>query len=860
MWDCGSARFCVCVAAGTGLSMCLCPEGWLLVAVACGSGVVLGLAGGSSSVLRTLRGLLTASLLVSAVGLVASERVTAQCANVRVLGERTVTLRGTVCGFAQQSQTGGSVVMKTSGRRVLVRLRSLPADLRPGDTLTVTGSLRNSAGRRNDGGYSEAAYLFQQNVWYVLDVPGFLRPLVKRGRSSGGVVGAYVAPLRRWARETIQKRMVGEERAFLLALVLGERGEFSQETKVAFRDSGLVHILSVSGMHTALVGLAALILLKGVGIRDRAALAGAAALVWFYCSLSGFQPPTVRAALMLTWVAASRLLRRSADLMNPLFGSCAVLLLVNPRYFWDAGFQLSYLATGSIIMSARLAGRLKQAVRMPGWAWKYAGSTALTTSVAQLGVLPLLALQFGSVSLVAVPANLLGIPLASAGLVCGFCSLALAGVFPWVAGYSFDLTWLLLRLCNLVAGLAASAPHAVLELSRPHVVEVVVFLGAFFAALSLAATIERRGPPGKTAALVVTASCVAMLLGRFAGVGPAGALSGLPWGGEGRMTVDFLDVGQGDAALLRLPDGSSLLVDVGDAKGGWNCGERVVAPYLRAKNLRAVDAAIVTHFHSDHAGGLPWLIQRGKVGRVMTSGADTTSAVWGLVARAARARGTALEATARSGSVIRAAAGGARRREAVMRFLHPTGRTSPDTSSSSLNDSSVVCVLEYEGVRVVFTGDVSATVLDAVADRIGAPAGDPGANGEPRAHGVGRPGGESRPAVTIVKAAHHGAAETLSERFVASVRPDYVVFSVGRKNRFGHPSRDVVESYKHVGARVFRTDVDGCVSFEVSRLLSVRTADPGASHPFLGRAKKWRAERTLRAFALLSFARGLRRR
>ncbi len=844
MWNCGSARFCLCVVTGTGLSMCLCPDSWLLLVVALLVTLLAARRGGPSGFWVTLRDLLTASAVVATVGFAASERVSAESAGVTLLAERTATVRGRVCAFPQPARTGGSVLVRASGRKVLVRLRKLPDDMSPGDTLTVTGSLRTSLGARNQSGYSEAAYLFQQGVWHVLEVPGFLRPSLKRADGSRGVVGTYVAPLRQWIRESIRKRMTGEERAFLLALTLGERGEFSEETKAAFRDSGLVHILSVSGLHTALVGLAALILLKGAGFRERAALVGAVVLVWFYCGLSGFQPPTVRAALMLTWMTCSRLFGRSTELLAPLFASCAALLLVSPRYFWDPGFQLSYLATGSVIMSVKLARRLKQVVRVPDRLWKYVGATALTTCVAQLGVLPLLALQFGSVSMVAVPANLLGIPLASGGLVCGFFALVLAGVFPWAAGWAFDLTWLLLRLCNLVAGLTSSMPRAVLELSRPHAAEVVVFVICFFAALSLTAGAERRSSKMHWTAMLLTISCVAILLARFVGAIPAKLPAGRGTGGASRLTVDFLDVGQGDAALIRFPDGGSVLVDAGEAKEGWDSGQKVLAPFLRAVGLRRVDLALVSHFHSDHAGGLMWLVEKGRIGRVVTSAADGTSCLRKSVARACRKQRIALDTAGRSGKSLGDTAEVSRHgRSASIYFVHPTGGTAFDTSSSSLNDSSIVCVMEHGNVRFILTGDVGAEVLDALAGRLAK-----GGNGS----------GPERRVVTVVKAPHHGAAATLSRRFVEAVRPDFVVFSVGRRNRFGHPSRRVVESYEQAGARVFRTDEVGCVTFEISGagLLAVSTADPTASHPFVRKAKKWRAERTLRVLALLSASRG----
>jgi competence protein ComEC len=368
-------------------------------------------------------------------------------------------------------------------------------------------------------------------------------------------------------------------------------------------------------------------------------------------------------------------------------------------------------------MSAKFARRLKQAVGMPDRLWKYVGSTILTTCVAQLGVLPLLALQFGGVSLAAVPANLLGIPLASGGLVCGFCALVLAAVFPWAAGCAFDLTWLLLRLCNLVASLASSMPRAVLELSRPHPAEVVVFLTCFFAALSLAAGIGRRSSKRHRAALFLTISCAAVLLGRFVGLVPAKLPAGRGTGDAPSLTVDFLDVGQGDAALMRFQDGGCVLVDAGEAREGWDSGQKVLAPFLRAVGLQSVDVAVVSHFHSDHAGGLMWLVEKEMVDRVVSAAADTSSCLRKLLERACRKHRITLDTAVRSGKALGGAAGVSRHGR-VHRFTSAPHRMRHSRHFVLFAQRLVPRLCPGTDVQFILTGDVGARVLDALAGRL----------------------------------------------------------------------------------------------------------------------------------------------
>ncbi len=852
--------------------MQLAPDIWLWLCLA--SGVLL-LACALAAMKPSLLGdSLLVVFLVVTTGLFASERIAREAARVIILDETPPTSVSTMCGvvrgFPQQARDGTTLVLSMieasqcgrrlkKGQRVLLRTKADLLDCVPGDTVAAAGTLRNSLGPRNPGGFSEASYLFREGVWYVLEVPGFLSPVVRSAGTPGSLLAAYVAPARRWVRGCIQRNVPGQESAFLMALILGDRGRFPEEMRSAFRDAGIVHVLSVSGLHTALVGLAGVVFLKGMGLRTRKSLVGSICLVWFYCSLTGFHPPTVRASFMLSCMATSRLLGRSTELFAPLCTSCAVLLVVNPRYFWDTGFQLSYVAAGSIIAGARLSALLGKKLGTPEKIQRYVVSTSITTSLAQTAVLPILALQFGSVSAVAVPANLVAVPLASAGLVSAFCSLWVALVVPWAADSCFSFTWLLLRLCNLVAGTASSVPYATLELAKPHSLEVVAFLCCFFFLLDVSCADAvrasrgriRRGNRRKALLLLLPLVCLALLGSRFLGVIPASLARR-----DGALTVDFLDVGQGDAAVVRFPEGQLVLIDSGDRREGWDTGERVLAPYLRESGSRSFDAAVVSHFHSDHSGGLLGLVEKGRVRRILCASADTASAYSVLLRTACSRKDVLLESCARGDTLFLGE--GVNRRRSLVRpesslsgasrppskalgrdtarliALHPSGRVASDTSSASLNDSSLVCSLEYGRARFIFAGDVGREVMDRIGE------------------------GFERAGALVLKVPHHGARTSLSLTFVENTRPDHAVFSVGKSNRFGHPAGEVVETYSRRGATILRTDRDGSVRFTFEGdSLVVTKADPRASHPFIRKARKWRAERALRLLALLSIGAGL---
>ena len=775
-----------------------------------------------------------------------------------VLAERVACIRGTVVGFRQPSKYGTDMVLSIlppdsssaplpGGTRVLVKVRGRSLQVSPGDTLTLAGLLRSPLGARNPGGFSEAAYLFQSKIRAVLTVPAFLRQVVRRAEPPRGFVAAYMAPVHRWIEKAINRYVPGDERAFLLALVLGERGELTDEMNDAFRQSGIIHLISVSGLHSGLVAMIAFLFLKGVRLPVRASLVGSALIVWFYCGITGCCSPMLRSSVMVTCVVASRLLGRNSGLASPLCTSLVILLLVNPGYIKDVGFQLSYAATGSMVAAAGLGKALKQWLSPPEWIWKYVLSTILTTVVAQLGVLPILALQFGYVSAVSIPANLLAIPIASGALVSSFCSLGFLAVAPPLAASSFSLTWLLLRLCNLIAKVASSVSQSSVELVKPRTGEAIAFMVCFFLLLravgswpatagSSAQASKRKSlqtfPPGiqcttrsrDKLTLIAAGLGMALLLFVF-----AGAKIPTTESREKFTEVDFLDVGQGDATAIRLPDGRLLLVDGGESLENWDSAKRVLVPFLRDARKKAFDMVFVTHFHSDHVGGVMRLLEEGRVGKLVVARADTTTALARLTRSLARKRGTAVDFVGEPDTVARADG-------VEMIVLHPSRSTAIDTSFASINDSSMVIVLRSKTAQFVLTGDTGPTAMDRIADLIE----------------LGK--------ITVLKTPHHGGKGTLSVHFLEKIRPQYAVFSVGRNNRFGHPSREIVRTYQGSGAKTFRTDIDGCVSFRiVGDSLAVRTANPAMGLAFFQKAKSRRGERKITLFALLSGTASLRK-
>lgn len=541
----------------------------------------------------------------------------------------------------------------------------------------------------------------------------------------------------------------------LPGLVVGDTSRLDQAVDQSFTDTGMTHLTAVSGSNVAIVTGAVLLLARWVRAGPRLTAVLCAVSVIGFVILARPSPSVVRAAVMGGVALLALASGRSRAALPALCTAVVVLLVADPELAADAGFALSVLATSGLLL---LAPSMRDALRRrrvpPGVAEALAVPTA-----AQLACAPVVAGISGTVSLVAVPANLVAVPAIAPATVTGVAAALLSPVWPGGAEFAAWLgswpAWWLVTVARVGGGLPAGvlpwpdgAPGALLLAG----LTVLLLIGF------------RRRAVRRLAAVITLAAVLGAL--------PVRVLAG-GWPPDGWLAV-ACDVGQGDATVLNAGGGAAVVVDAGPRPAD-------VDRCLRGLGVDEVPLLLVSHFHLDHIGGLDGVLAGRRVGAIVTTSWPEPATGRDAVARAATAHRVPVSAAPAAGGWT---VGDVRLDVLASAPMHGT-RSDP-------NNNSLLLAAHVRGVRVLLTGDAEMerqqALLDAGTDL----------------------------SAQVLKVSHHGSAFQ-EPAFLDAVAPRIALVSVGRDNDYGHPSPSVLARLAGHGARVLRTDVSGDVAVVLVR-------------------------------------------
>ncbi len=705
-----------------------------------------------------------------------------------------------------------------------------PLELAYGTRLEFLAQVRTVRNYGNPRAFDRVGWLASQGIYLTAAVRRGT-PLLAGAGHRGGWLEARLWALRASARrrfDLLEVRLGPEgaaNAAIVRAMTLGESRGLDELTKSQFQLSGAYHVLVVSGMHVGLLAVLAIGLIRVVGLPMGLAWSMGAATAFSYALLLDSQLPVSRAAWMLTaYLAASAVYRRRQSL-NVICGVALAFLCWEPRWIADAGFQLSFLSVAAIagigapladlvvrprrqvlqdiwnadrdlrlpveIAARRVALRdwlepVSRIVRLPkrwlelallgpvrlGWA---AVSVLIVSAAVTLVLAAPLAYHFQRLALAAPLANLAVAPLLFVIAPAGFAAV-LTGALP------------LFRVATGAAGLLAACVEAVsqwegLQYATPPP-GVLVMTASLLSCALLAWTV---GKGRRFAWVAGLAAAVCWLL--------IAAHPSPPEVAAGRLELTAIDVGQGEALLVGLPDGEAGLVDAGglpnfrsDEPSSFDVGERIVAPYLGSRGIKRLAFLAITHADADHMDGAEAVLRRFGP-RELWLPHILLSAEFRPLLKAARNAAVRIRFLA-SGESFEAGSA-----NATAMFCEWCPKR---------NDQSLVLAFDYGQHRFLLTGDIEAEGEQYLLQHL------------------------VNPHIAVLKTPHHGSRNSTSDEFLQFAKPTVAIVSAGFENLYGHPHAEVLKRLRRRHVAVLRTDIDGATTVSSDgRRLEWRTQRAG---------------------------------
>ena len=674
-----------------------------------------------------------------------------------VLHEESKTVIATVTDYPVAREPRGyrvDVSFKLDGHPATgVRLYYYnETELKPGDIINVQARFRRTD-ITDEGDRFDA--LSSRGVFLSASVSGTIEVI---GEDSGF---RYIP--KRIAESIAQKidEIYPEDvSAFMQALLMGKRDELYRDTALSasLSASGIIHIVSISGMHIAfLMGFLALI------IRNKRLFSFyAIPILLFFMAMTGFTPAVTRAGIMQIFLISAPIFRRERDSITSLSAALLVLLIANPYSCASVGLHLSFSATlGIILFTSRINSAISDSMRgsklykkkISKAVTNFIVSNLATTTGAIIFTIPLTAIHFGYVSLIAPVTNLFTIGVVSFAFPAGLIAAAIGFITPAIGSIAAFPVALAARYIIYIARTFASIPYSVIYLSNIHLMLWLAYVYIMFTLFPILKARARQYIPPVCTSLILLFIII--------------LISPLTTTAASNNSVTVLDVGQGLSVVVT-SDEFTMVIDCG-SNSSKNAGE-VTHEFLLNLGRTSIDLLAITHFHSDHINGVEFLLSRISVSALAIPDPDGSFLAEDII-ELARRRGTDIIYVTEAISVNLG--------ETTV-FLYPPLGIGDENERG-------ISVLTVGEITALITGDMNSSTERALLRFA------------------------TLPVMDLLVVGHHGSRHSTSMELLHATLPDIAVIPVGR-NSFGHPTQEVIERLESVGSVIYRTDEHGHVT------------------------------------------------
>ncbi len=639
--------------------------------------------------------------------------------------------------------------------------------LQAGDEIISFGKLSTAPGEKIPGGFNYRKYLELHGVDKIFKVKGYDNVIVLSKSNLNFIYSSIVYPAREFALNTIDKYNPPSVRAFLKGLVVGERSEMKDDMKESFINSGLMHIIAVSGLNVAYIVLFLTLILSLFRLKIEYRTIVIIIFLIFYCLFTGAPASIVRASIMGALILIAYNIQRKVVLLNIVAVSVILILAFDARQIFDAGFILSYSAIISMAVfydKIELFLETKLNFRKNYKKFFYYLIVLIASSLsAQIGVLPITSLYFGKISFVSFFTNVIVVPISNFSLALGFLEIIFNIFSGLLAGAVAEVNNFILSAVLAFIEWSGNLPFSYTSALNFNFISTV----AYYSILMIIFTRKLIDYKKKIIFSFLIIICAFVLNLKL----------------DETVRITFFDVGQGDATLIETPEGHNILIDAGPYYQGKSSAQNSIIPYLRQSNIKKINLLIITHKHSDHIGGVNDIIKNFEIERIIDTKIKDTSKL-SLVLDSIIVEKKIIRDFVTAGDIIELPG------ESKIYVLYP-GKVPNPLLESNPHFNCVVLKYKYKNLDVLFTSDIGRGTEEILKNCYG-----------------------NFLKSDILKIAHHGSKNSSSPVFLSKVIPAFSIISCGLNNRFNHPSYITLSKLFSFNTVVCRTDYEGTIIFQ----------------------------------------------
>ena len=628
-----------------------------------------------------------------------------------------------------------------------------------GDTLFTHGKIKKLVGKRNPGDFDFRSHFSRKGKYGRIFIDKEYDSIIHEGKLPFYL--RMVKASRDFVTHSVQMATDPKTSGLLTALLLGDKSSIDEEMKKDFADTGVIHVLAVSGLHVGYI----LIVLTILSSTLRIPWGWNRVIIIFgliaFCALTGGKPSVIRASIMAGLYVITPIINRPGNIWNIIGFSACLLLAFDPLYIKDLGFILSFTAVISIIyfygLFEKLLPKSINPKNIQNSFLKNTLSLFLVSLSAQIGTLPITAAYFHKIPIISLVANVIIVPIIGLIVVVGFMIIGLS-FSPFLSGLAGNVAGRLQMIISWFAQFFSSFSFSSIGVTQIVLIDIVLYflmiLGIFL--------IFQNSFRGKG---IIT---FLLMFNLFI------------WGNPSKpeTNIIFMDVGQGDAAVIQFSNGKTMLIDAGNKSRRGDWGERVVIPVLNHLGIKRLDWTVMSHPHADHIGGLISLIEVIPIDTVLDTYTGYGSWTYKHLMERFEKLGTQIKKPMKGETFIISPM------ESIQ-FLAPDSTFS--VQQHNVNNASIVFKLKIGTKSILFTGDLEHEGDEALV-KFG-----------------------KHLNVDILKVAHHGSITSTTEKVLSIIDPELAVVSVGDGNKFSHPSPIVMDRLKQYQIQIHRTDYSGAL-------------------------------------------------